>query len=278
MNQGNGYFLGQKGVKIFWQSWEVDKPSAVVVVCHGLGEHGGRYRHLAETLVAENYSVYAIDHRGHGHSYGHRGKVEDFSYAVADLKLFLDTLLASQLAVPRVLFGHSMGGAISLAYTLSTQQSLAGLMLSGAALSVDKIPGSMRTVCELLAAVAPNLPTANLAPDMLSRDPAMVSDFKADPLNLSAKIPLKTLAELIRVVPSLSERFAELSLPLLILHGEKDQLVPHTVSERVYEKSASEDKTLNIYPGLYHDVVNEGPADRKQVVDDIRDWLNQRFK
>ena len=113
------------------RAWPVPDPRAQVLAVHGLGEHSGRYAHVATRLVDFGYAVYALDHRGHGRSGGRRAVVDRMDKVVADLRTFV-IFAASQHPERKVfLLGHSMGGTISLAFAARHQEEIAGMVLSG---------------------------------------------------------------------------------------------------------------------------------------------------
>lgn len=276
LEQRTGYFSGQLGRKIFWQTWGCENPRAILLVSHGLGEHGERYRPLAEALVNIGYLVAAIDHRGHGHSYGHRGAIEQYQYAVDDLSTLKNRLLQDYPGLPLLLFGHSMGGAIAVGSVLASQADYAGLILSGAALDAEVVPQAVQRLGGMISSVFPTLPTFKMAPKLVSQYPETVKDFKEDPLNLAGKVPLKTISEVVLACGALKKRFADIELPVLILHGGGDKLVPASSSEYLYSAVSSEDKALEIFPGLYHEILNESPEQRDKVISVILEWLGAR--
>lgn len=276
MNHLDGRLKSADGTEIYWQSWQVAEPIACVTICHGLGEHGGRYQPIATRLTELGYSVFAIDHRGHGESGGRRGLIKQFQRCIDDVDLLVEQQLLP-LKRPVILFGHSMGGAIATAYTSQHQQKLAGLMLSGAALSSDLVPGPMKLICSGLGKLLPRLPVLKIDPSAVSRDPEQVASYANDPLNLSGHVPIRTIAEMVAAIAKLPQRFSALTLPMLIMHGSDDQLIPAVASEELYKHAGAEDKTLKIYQGLYHEILNELPEDREQVMGDMLEWLTARF-
>lgn len=277
MVQQNGYFPGALGRKIYWQAWQCPRPRAVVLISHGLGEHGSRYRPLAERLVTAGYQVYAIDHRGHGHSYGDRGAIERFNYLVEDVTALAAQIRAAHPELPLVLFGHSMGGAVAVATVLAKDEAFAGLVLSGAALDADVVPQAVQRLGGLVSSVMPKLPTFRMAPKLVSRYAETITDFRLDPLNLSGKVPLRTISEIVSACKSLKARFHEISLPLLVLHGGADKLVPAASSERFFNAVGSDDKQLQVFPGLYHEILNESPSERGSVIESIMNWVQARY-
>ena len=118
-----GNFAGEKDLKLYYQGWlPSDSPRSVLVVAHGLADHGGRYQNLVEHFVPRGYGVYAVDYRGHGKSEGHRGYVDDFSHYVRDLKTFFDILKRKTPVIyPFFLFGHSMGGTVGTCFAVENR-------------------------------------------------------------------------------------------------------------------------------------------------------------
>ena len=162
----------------------------MVVIAHGAGEHSGRYTHVAQRLVDEGYAVYAIEHRGHGRSQGPRALIDRIDNAVADLDRLVPLASDAHPGAPVFLLGHSMGGTIALSYALAHQERLAGLVLSGPlaaleavpAADADRPPGRCRSL-------APRTPLIAIDSSLVSRDPAVVSDYRSDPLVHHGKLP-----------------------------------------------------------------------------------------
>ena len=162
---------GIGGIELYAQGWLPETaPRGVIVVAHGLAEHGGRYETLAGELVQHDYAVYAVDHRGHGRSSGPRANIERFSHLVSDFCAFTGKCARQHLDTPVVMLGHSMGGAVAFASALRVQHTLRGLVLSAPALATDqKLPALQEMFVRLLSVVAPNagalaLPAAGSQP------------------------------------------------------------------------------------------------------------------
>src|SRR4051794_35631845 len=127
-----GRFGGEGSVEIYWQAWLPEgEPRAVIVLAHGASEHGGRYAWTGEELTRRGYAVYAIDHRGHGRSAGDRAVIDRMRNAVEDLHTLVERAQAAYAGRPLVLLGHSMGGAVAIAYTSEHEDALDALVLSG---------------------------------------------------------------------------------------------------------------------------------------------------
>jgi alpha-beta hydrolase superfamily lysophospholipase len=269
-----GQFTGAKGLEIYWQSWQDAVPMrAVVVISHGAGEHSGRYRRVAVALAAIGYPVYALDHRGHGRSEGRRALVDRLDNAAADLDMLIDLARREQPDVPLFLLGHSLGGTIALRYALVHQDKLDGLILSGPVAVIDLPPAPLRLAANALSAVAPWMPALGVDPAVVSRDPGEVEAYRTDPLVHHGKLPVRTVAEIAAATEAFPEQVGSLTLPILLVHGSEDRLAPVQGSRMVYERVSSEDKTLEIYEGFFHEVLNEPPEDRARVLADIVTWL-----
>jgi alpha-beta hydrolase superfamily lysophospholipase len=271
-----GRFKGEGGVEIYWQAWLPEgEPRATIVLAHGASEHSGRYAWTGEQLAARGYAVYAIDHRGHGRSAGGRALIDRMRNAVEDLHTLVERAAAAQPGRPVVLLGHSMGGAVALSYTIEHEDALDALVLSGALAALEAASPVQRAAGRVLSFVAPKLGVVDIDSTAVSRDPEVVADYDADPLNYHGKLPARTVAELSRAVNGYPDAVAQFQLPMLVMHGGADRLVPIAGSQMVAERAASEDKTFKRYDELFHEILNE--PERQQVLDDIADWLDARF-
>ena len=278
MKTKEGRFKGKKDVEIFWQSWTPARPKAVVVIVHGLGEHSGRYAHVADALVKADCAVYAMDHRGHGKSGGARTVIDRFANTVEDIDHVVELAKREQPRKPVFLLGHSMGGALSLSYTLKNQGKLSALILSGPAVALDGAPPLMKPIARFLSTIAPKTGLFQIDPALVSRDASVVADYAADPLNAHGKVPARTLGEIVNFVEILPAALPLLQLPLLAMHGSDDKLAGVAGSKMVVDRVTSKDKTLKVYEGLYHEIFNELPADRAIVLKDLTDWIGARTK
>lgn len=257
-----------------WQSWQpVEPPRAIVLLVHGLGEHSGRYRHVAAHLVERDVAVYAIDHSGHGRSQGVPGFVVRFEDYLDGVRSLFDRIRADHEHCPVFLVGHSMGGLISAVYLLDHQSDFTGCVLSGPALEVDSAPpGWVLSVNRLLARLVPKLGMLKLDPAGVSRDEAVVAAYISDPLVYKGKVSARLVAELFSNMQQVMANAGRIRLPILLLHGEADVLTSPKGSKSLYEGVSSTDKTLKVYPGLYHEIFNE--PEQAEVLGDMSDWIS----
>jgi alpha-beta hydrolase superfamily lysophospholipase len=263
-------------VRIFWQAWLPEgKPRAVFVISHGVSEHSGRYAWVAERLVGRGFAVYAGDHRGHGRSTGPRVLMNRMDDYVRDLDVVVEMAQTAHPGSKTVLLGHSMGGAVAIAYAIDHQDRLDLLVLSAPLAVMGAASTVERTAARVLSAVAPRIGVFAVDSEGVSRDPAVVRDYDADPLNYHDKIPARTVKSLADALKEFPEGIATLSLPVLTMHSAADRLTPPEGSELVIERAGSDDKSIIRYDDLYHELLNE--PERQKVLDDIVDWVEARL-
>jgi acylglycerol lipase len=271
------HFSGAGGVRIYWQSWLPEEdPLAVVVIAHGAGEHSGRYRHVAERLVAEGYGVYAIEHRGHGRSGGPRALIDRISNAVEDLDALVAIAAQRHPGVSVFLLGHSMGATIALGYTVAHQDRLGGLMLSGPLAALEAAPAPQRMIAAALSALAPKTGLLAIDPALISRDPAVVGAYVGDPLVHHGKLPARTVTELASAIKSFPDAVRAITIPTLVMYGTRDRLCPPRGSVMLGDRIGATDKTIKAYEGLYHEILNE--PEHKLVLDEMCSWLLARVR
>lgn len=275
MQQREATAAGIGGLQLFTRSWLPESnPHAALVIAHGLGEHSGRYATLATELVDRGYAVHAIDHRGHGRSGGPRANIERFAYLVSDFTAFVGHCARRHLDTPLYVLGHSMGGAVAFATALRLQHQLRGLVLSAPALATDTaVPRLQEWLARALSVVAPNAGALAIAPEAVSRDPAVVAGYATDPLVHHGAVPARTVVELLDAMRTFPDSMRELRLPTLILHGTADRLVPLAATRPLYQAINPNHRTLKLYEGLYHEVFNE--PERAAVTADLFSWLDR---
>ena len=254
------------------QSWLPAGPSrCTLALVHGFGEHAGRYTYLIDHLVAHNIAVFGFDQQGHGRSDGKRGYVKSTTGFRQDLDLFLTTVEEAKAEGPLFLFGHSMGGLIVLDYVLNTTRALDGLITSSALLAQPNLPAIMKFAAKVLLRIKPAMSVdSGLDVKSISRDPAEVERYVADPLVHGKGTP--ALSHFMEVTVEAVQRDAgKLTLPLLMLCGDADPLVPYEGTKTFFANAGSADKTLKIYAGNYHELHND--LDREQLFADETAWL-----
>ena len=266
---------GAGGVKIFIRSWLPEsKAKALVVLCHGLNAHSGYYGWAAEQLVGAGYAAYAPDLRGRGKSDGDRFYVDTIEDYAGDVDLAVKLAQSRHPGLPVFLLGHSAGGVVSCIYVLDHPAELAGFICEDFAFQVPG-PELALAVIKGLSHVAPHANVLKLHNENFSRDPEAVARMNADPLIANEVQPTQTIAALVRADERLKREFSRISLPVFILHGTEDKVTKPSGSQAFYDAAGSKDKTLKLYEGHYHDLLND--AGKETVMADILGWIAARL-
>ena len=268
-------FEGVGGIKIFTRSWSPtdETPRAIVVMVHGFNSHSGYYTWAGEQFAAHGLAAYALDWPGRGQSEGERFYLDSLADVVADVDTLVTKAQQQHPGLPLFLLGHSAGGVTACIYTLEHQSKLAGLICESFAFELPA-PEFALAVLKGLSHVAPHLHTIKLKNEDFSRDPAVVAAMNSDPLIADEAQPSSTAAELARADDRLRREFPQITLPLLILHGTADKATKPSGSQHFYDQAGASDKTLKLYEGHYHDLLND--LDREVVMHDIQEWIDAR--
>jgi alpha-beta hydrolase superfamily lysophospholipase len=243
-----------------------------VVLVHGGHEHGGRYAHVAERLLTSGYQLYAVDHPGHGRSPGTRGNIGSMAAAVAGVDELARLAQSRHPGLPTFLYGHSMGGLIALEYLTGSPVQLNGAVISAPLLDTSTAKPVQVKVAGVLSRLAPNLGVVRLDAEAVSRDPEVVRAYRTDPLNYMGRLRARTGAEILNSVRTLGPRVAKLRLPLYVLQGTADRLVPPAATDWLEQHASMPDLTVRRLEGLFHEPHNEPEQDA--VLDDIVAWLD----
>ena len=271
-----GKFSGAGGVAIHWErSDPAGDPRGVVLMSHGYAEHLGRYRDFVAHLTERGLAVAGIDHRGHGRSGGPRGHCRRFDEFVTDLRTLAQMAEGWWPGVPRVLFGHSLGGLIGFVYLLRYPDTVRAGALSCPAFRVpDAAPRAMQWIALVLGLVAPRVPfRSKLDERMLARDPAVGAAYVSDPL-----VHRRATAGFFRAVRSAQaevfDQAIRLRVPVLILQAEADALVDPS-GARDLARYLAPPHELVMLPGYYHELLNEPVAERARVLDLLDRWFDR---
>ncbi|AKK25613.1 alpha/beta hydrolase [Mycobacterium sp. EPa45] len=270
-------FDGVGGVRIVYDVWTPDtEPRGIVVLSHGLGEHARRYDHVVERFGEAGLITYALDHRGHGRSGGKRVRVKSIDEYTGDFGTLVKIATSEHPGCTRIVLGHSMGGGIVFAYGVDHQDDFDLMVLSGPAVAAQTgVSRGKLLLGKAVGSLLPDLPVEDLDSNAVSRDPAVVAAYNADPLVWHGKVPAGIAKALVTVGESMPQKARQLTKPLLVVHGEEDSLVPASGSRLLVDCVGSSDVHLKIYPGLYHEVFNE--PERERVLDDVTAWIEARL-
>jgi acylglycerol lipase len=266
---------GATGLQIFFRSWRPDgKARGAVVIVPGFNAHSGYYEWVADRFVADGLAVYAVDLRGRGNSDGERFYVETFEDYVRDLEAVTAIVKSREPGLPIFMLGHSAGGVVACLYTLDHQAELAGLICESFAHELPA-PDFALAVFKGLSHIAPHAHVLHLPNERFSRDPEAVEAMNNDPLIAHETQPTQTMAAMVRADERLKKEFPQITLPVLILHGTLDKNTKPSGSQHFYDMAGSTDKTLKLYDGGVHDLLND--VDKNLVIEDIKCWINARL-
>lgn len=260
------------GTELYCRRDLAKTPKGAVVIVHGLGEHCRRYDWIVKKLNAAGWSVWRFDNRGHGRSGGARGWLDGYEKYFLDADAVVERALWRNPGKPVFMLGHSMGGFIAAGYGVRYPGKLKGQVFSGSCASAVPIFEDLREIDIARHAFDQS---ENALSHLISRSERVVDAYRNDPyvLQVFAK---KLLHEVFIVgIDWLMSVEREHGYPCLILHGGDDRIVPVECSRFLYEHSASRDKTLKVYPNLYHEILNE-EKERSEVVKDLAAWLDER--
>lgn len=270
------------GLDLYCRSWTPADPQGVLIIVHGLSEHGGRYRETAEFFCRRGWAVFAGDLRGHGRSPdtpgGGRVHVKRFNEYLLDVEAFLDVARQAFEALPLFLLGHSMGGLVAIRYVLENPEHQAGVVISSPALAAHpefRPPLLLRLLVGLLSWLAPSLLfKSDLEVEALSRDPQVVKDYVADPL-VTRKVSARWYSEAMKAMKRSREQAGELKVPMLLMQSGADRLVDPGEPARWAGAAPPHRVDFVEWEGLFHEMFNEPEKDRVRAR--TLDWLNARL-
>jgi len=271
-----GRFAGRGGLGLYRQSWRPPgAPRAVVVNLHGLGDHSSLYPTLVEYLVGRDLAVQSFDLRGNGRSDGPRGHVGAWADYREDLAGFLTLVARDDPGRPIVLIGNSLGGLIALEYALMHPGGLRGVIAVSAPLGALGVPAPLLALGRVLSRVWPQF-SLETGMDLsgLARDPGVIEQVLSDPLfhrRATARLSTEVTAAIARV----QEGAASFPLPLLVLHGSDDRMVPPAGSRAFAARAPSAGTRLIVYPGAYHALFAD--LGREPVLADVAGWIEARL-
>ena len=267
--------LSSDGIRLFYRRWEAPKPKGVCVLVHGLGEHSGRYEELARALNGRGFSVWAMDHRGHGRSEGVRVDCKSLEEFVRDLHPLVGEAKKTAPGLPCLLVGHSLGGLIALRYAAGHPEEIRAVAVSSPAFKLKhETPAWKVLMVQAAARIRPTLHFPNgINPNLLTHDAEAVERYRHDPLIFRAITARCALA--LRDALSDSADWAEkIRVPCLILQAGSDEVCDANSAERFAERLGQR-AAYRRYDGFYHELFNERERDR--VIEDLCRWLEKQL-
>ncbi len=275
MRHDEGYLDTSDGIRLYTQAWSPESDvKAVVCLVHGLGEHSGRYAHVAAYLADHGYALAGYDLRGHGKSTGARGYTPSYDALMDDIAAHLENARARYPGKLLFLYGHSLGGNQILNFALRRQPSIAGVIATGPWLHLAfDPPASQVALGKVMNSIYPAFTQASgLETAALSQDEQVVKIYKNDPLvhdRISAHLYMVSYQSGYWAL----EHASEFGLPLLLMHGGADRLTSAEAS-REFSQKAGDCCTLKIWEGFYHEIHNE--PEQASVLKFMLDWLDQK--
>jgi acylglycerol lipase len=269
-------FEGVGGLRIAARSWEPEGAlRGIMILIHGFNSHSGYFGWAAERFAADGFAVYALDLRGRGKSEGERFYIESFSDWLGDVDKLVDIARSENPGAAVYVLGHSVGGVIAASYVFEHQPEIAGLICESFAFDVG-LPHLVQLALEGASYLVPHLPLYSLKNEIFSRDPRVVAEMNNDPLIANEKQPAETASEVLKAAARLQENMPNFNVPVFIIHGTDDKATRPEGSQYFYDNVGSKDKTLKLYEGGYHDLLND--IDKEIVMADILEWINERVK
>lgn len=256
--------------------WRAEDPKANILLQHGLGEYTTRYVHQYSELIPKlnelGFNVYGFDLPGHGYTKGVR--------ALVDLNQAVDMHLKARAAIPTdlplFLFGHSLGGLVTIGSIMKKQDGLAGAVVSSSAMQK---PSSAfeRVLSTMMVKLKPAgpMPLPRPGTEALTRDLDLKKLIDADPLmdtDKAKNLVAKTTLDVSDQVWKWAENW---TLPVLFIHGDKDTSTDHRNSQALFKAISTKDKNLLVYPGGYHELLNDTIKD--EVLPAVLGWLRTRI-
>ncbi len=263
------------GLGIYSQAWFPQSDAkANLIIAHGLGEHSGRYQHMAAYFVEKHCAVFALDHQGHGQSEGKRGHVNLFSDYMDDLEHVRQKTVELSPDKPTFLFGHSMGALIVLLYLMEHQKLVNAAVISAPPIRIKMGPPTfIKELVPKVAKVSPSFTINNgLKAEWVSREQDIVDRYKTDPLN-HPHISMSLFSGMYNGGKQVFKDADHITLPLFMLYGSDDKIIDSDMVHNTFEKIASDNKELHVFEEDFHEVHNE--ADQLDEFETMWQWLEK---
>jgi alpha-beta hydrolase superfamily lysophospholipase len=271
-------FVASDGDNVVIQDWPLDPGivlRGVVIIVHGLGEHAGRYDHVARQLNSWGFAVRGYDQCGHGESGGLPGSLPTDTRLLDDLADIVDSTRARMdKATPLIVLGHSMGGLVAARFASLGMRPLDGLVLSSPALDPG-LSGFQKLLVAVLPSLLPNLRVGNgLDASFISHDPKVVAAYRADRL-VHDRISARLARFIATAGPATVALAPQWKIPTLLMYAGDDRLVKPQGSRDFAAAVPEKLLTAVCFDALYHEIFNE--LDAGPVFDTLHQWLDARF-
>ncbi len=270
-----GSFKNKDAQNIVYRAFIPEKPKAAIVLVHGLGEHSAKYNYFGDDVYKKGMAFFAYDQRGHGRSGGFRCHVDRFDDFVEDLRQFVEIAKIESLCGEVFIVGLSLGGLISLIFSIKYGGMIKGTAVCAPALRPVSPPSGIESgMAELLSILCPRVTTPNRVPlEYLSHDKEMINKTKDDKYSQRV-LSFRLFTEAKKASAYALENAAAINVPLLLLHGAEDKVIDPSGTKDFFQKINFRDKEMKLYDGLYHELLRE--TKRREIMDYILDWIAKR--
>jgi alpha-beta hydrolase superfamily lysophospholipase len=271
----NNFLRFKDGQEIFYWGMKAPRQKGVLVIVHGLGEHSGRYLNFVEFLVKQGWTVYLYDQRGHGKTPGLRSYVENFEELVEDLYQFIHFVSEQEGGEKPFLLGHSFGGQVVINLLAKHPRVVPGVILSSPniKLAMD-VPWLKRFLGRWVSYIIPSFSIPNdIKPKWISHDPKVVHEYEKDRL-VQNRITVRLGNEILENLNKVPELAEKIKIPIFLFHGSEDLVTCPKGTEEFFERMKHKDRQLKIYPGFFHETLNE--KGKEEVYHDVANWLEER--
>lgn len=251
------------------------QPKAVICLAHGMGEHSGRYKTLAEMFVSQGFAFASIDFPGHGYSDGRRWH-SSFKRLCKNLTVLLDEVSEIYPEPPKILYGHDLGASLLLNYFCYCRPKIAGMIIcSPWFIHLGKPVFAGFSFIKSLRFILPAFTVKmNIKPEHLSRNKQSINEYLSDPLCRS-RISLKLYYDAVVYGRKVMGKGFKMSRPTLVMHGTEDKITSFRSSE-LFVRNTGEFLTLKTWEGCYHELHNE--PNNQEIFDYVISWINKNFK
>lgn len=275
LQEEKDFFLARDGQELYYTVTHPKRAKGVILLLHGMAEHSGRYTAFANFLAESGWMVYRYDQRGHGRTPGLRCYVENLDILVEDLEEVLHWIKTKHPRKKLFLLGHSFGGQVSLNFLAAHPKMVQGAILSSPNIALAmKVPWITKVVGQFASKFLPSFHIPNdVDPKWVSRDPKVVKAYQEDRL-VEDKISLRLGAEVLKNLEELPAKAKKIRTPVLFFQGSGDKITCPQATQDFFEHVSAKDRHLKIYPGFYHETLNE--LGKAEVYQDVLHWLEER--
>lgn len=270
----DNFLISDLGKKIYLRKWypKNKKINNVVLIVHGLGEHSGRYEHIAEKLTSKNAAVFALDLIGHGKSEGKRGHIKSINEYLDSIEKTMILIRRKFLEIPIIIYGHSLGGLVCLKFLIEREsKEISKAILSSPWIETKiKIPNYLLWIHKILHRIFPKLQlNNNLNIYYLSKEKSEVIKYKNDKL-VHNKISLNLFSEILNSIHDVKNRCNRINVPSLLFHGEDDKIISFNGTKYIHDNIKN--SKFILFKNVYHEPHND--SEKLSVIHKIIEFIN----